>query len=65
MKTRLKCHWYSPSDGSAIYIGTFRPGSFTKSFDPPGAEARGNDWVLVIDDSSKRYPVPGKINQQE
>jgi hypothetical protein len=62
---RLKCHWYSPSDGSAIYIGTFRPGSFTKSFDPPGAEARGNDWVLVIDDSSKRYPVPGKINQQE
>jgi hypothetical protein len=33
---RLKCYWYSPSDGSAIYIGIFRSGPFIKSFDPPG-----------------------------
>ena len=31
-----------------------------KEFNPPGEPSRGaNDWVLVLDDPSKRYGAPG------
>jgi len=57
---RLNCYWYSPRDGNVQVIGTFNGGSYTKTFDPPGKEERGNDWILVIDDESKNYPHPGE-----
>jgi collagenase-like protein with putative collagen-binding domain len=33
----------------------------TRAFDPPGEPARGNDWVLVLDDAAKRFPPPGEL----
>jgi hypothetical protein len=61
---RLKCYWYNPRDGIIQSAGTFKSGAYSKIFNPPGSEARGNDWILVIDDASKKYPQPGKpVNQ--
>ena len=45
---RVKASWYKPSDGSTIQIGEFNNAG-AHEFDPPGAPADGNDWVLVLD----------------
>ncbi len=31
------------------------------SFEPP-THVAGEDWVLVLDDAAKEYPVPGRGN---
>ena len=59
--------WYNPRDGKcynnsgsavtapfAIYSA-----SGTRTFNPPGPEGMDRDWVLVLDDASKGYGVPG------
>lgn len=28
-------------------------------FDPPGSPERGNDWILVVDESNTDFPIPG------
>jgi hypothetical protein len=43
----FKASWYSPVNGSEIPVGSFKTGS-VESFDPPGNQANGNDWVLVL-----------------
>jgi hypothetical protein len=43
-----KASWYDPRDGSVKMIGTFKTGG-TRTFDPPGEPAPGNDWVLILD----------------
>jgi len=64
---RLICWWYNPRDGK-IYDNKFRAStrpfiSFsdkkTYRFDPPGEME--NDWILVIDDASAKYPTPGNL----
>jgi hypothetical protein len=45
---KVKAHWYSPRDGSKIEIGNF-DNNGVRNFDPPGEEAEGNDWVLVLE----------------
>lgn len=40
--------WYNPRNGEASLIGEFKNNG-TKSFNPPGDVADGNDWVLVLD----------------
>jgi hypothetical protein len=45
---KVSCSWFNPRAGSFKALGEFPAGKIT-SFDPPGEEARGNDWVLVID----------------
>ncbi|HEY1021986.1 MAG TPA: putative collagen-binding domain-containing protein, partial [Flavisolibacter sp.] len=40
--------WYSPRDGSTKVIARY-PNKGIRSFDPPGATAEGNDWVLVLE----------------
>jgi hypothetical protein len=64
--------WFSPRDG-LCYNGlaeTIREHPFDTirkpfgaviEFDPPGEPLRGNDWVLVLDDASKGFPVPGTL----
>jgi hypothetical protein len=54
---RVTAWWFNPRDGKAARIGEF-PGGGTREFVPPD---RGEllDWVLVLDDASKRYPPPG------
>jgi len=50
--------WFDPRTGGAISAGAFA-NSGTWEFDPPGKTARGNDWVLVLDDDAKNFPRPG------
>lgn len=45
---QIKCSWYNPRDGKYLSIGKF-DNKDVKSFDPPGEEKEGNDWVLVIE----------------
>ena len=54
----VQAWWYSPRDGKAVSIGTF-PNEGKKQFTPPAGPDRGSDWVLVVDDLSKKYPAPG------
>ena len=53
----VRTYWYNPKNGASTIIGTF-PRSGTRSFTAPNA-GRGNDWVLVLDDTAKNYGTPG------
>jgi hypothetical protein len=54
---QLVAHWYDPKNGEATDAGKFdKKGQ--KEFTPPSS-GYGKDWVLVIDDASKNYQVPG------
>ncbi|BAV05169.1 Putative collagen-binding domain of a collagenase [Filimonas lacunae] len=44
----IKAQWYNPRNGEYIAIETYA-NTATKTFDPPGEPAAGNDWVLVLD----------------
>ncbi|MBV4357647.1 glycoside hydrolase family 140 protein [Pinibacter aurantiacus] len=45
---KVKASWYSPRDGKYTSIGTFT-NKGVQSFDPPGEQKEGNDWVLVLE----------------
>jgi hypothetical protein len=49
--------WYNPRNGEAQAIGKFPKKS--REFIPPSS-GYGQDWVLIVDDSSKNYPAPAK-----
>lgn len=49
----VRARWYSPRDGSWQDIGQI-DNRGTHRFDPPGATAPGNDWVLVLDKGEDR-----------
>ena len=53
----VKAYWYDPRNGSVELIGEF-PATGTREFTPPSSGAE-NDWVLVLDDAAKDFPVPG------
>ncbi len=55
----VQAWWFNPRDGSVIQANNFIGGA-TESFDPPGLEEAGNDWVLVLDDQARGFPRPGK-----
>jgi hypothetical protein len=50
-------YWYDPRNGTSKLIATF-PGTGIQKFTPPTG-GRGNDWVLVLDDASKKFRAPG------
>lgn len=52
---KVACAWYNPRNGQYIAIGNFN-NKGTLSFNPPGEEKEGNDWVLKIE----AYPNPSK-----
>jgi len=52
----LQTYWYNPRNGKTKDVGTFA-NTGTKKFDPP-TKGYGQDWILVIDDYSKRYRKP-------
>ncbi len=54
---KVKAWWFNPRTGTASSIGTF-PCSGEQEFMPPD-QGELLDWVLVLDDASKRYRVPG------
>jgi hypothetical protein len=45
---RVKCIWFSPASGKSNVIGSF-VNKGKQTFDPPGEEKEGNDWVLLLD----------------
>jgi hypothetical protein len=53
---KLKAWWFDPRNGETTAIGEF-PNRGTREFVPPGKPARGNDWVLVLDDTARRFPA--------
>jgi hypothetical protein len=57
---KVKAWWFDPREGKAQTIGDF-PNSGVLEFSPPGLAGRGNDWILVIDDASSPFTIPGTI----
>jgi len=55
---KVTAWWYNPRNGKSTRIGELENGS-PHRFTPPDA-GEMLDWVLVLDDSSKRYPAPGR-----
>lgn len=55
---KITAWWFNPRTGKATRIGELDPGG-PRRFTPPDA-GEMLDWVLVLDDASKRYPAPGK-----
>lgn len=55
---KINAWWYNPRNGEAKSIGTI-DGKGSRQFVPPSS-GRGNDWILVLDDASKRFSVPAK-----
>lgn len=54
---RVRAYWFDPRTGAARMIGTFARAG-TRTFNPPGNERRGNDWVLVLDSGDAAFPAP-------
>jgi hypothetical protein len=52
----LVAWWYDPRIGTAHRIGEL-PGGGKHEFTPPSG---GPDWVLVLDDKARRFPIPGQ-----
>lgn len=55
--SKVRAWWYNPRNGKATKIGTF-PNSGPCSFQTPDM-GEMLDWVLVLDDASRKYPRPG------
>jgi hypothetical protein len=52
---QVNASWYSPRDGKAQSIASFANQGVRK-FTPPDT---ANDWVLVLDDASRKFAAPG------
>jgi hypothetical protein len=53
----VTAYWFNPRNGESKLIETFT-GQGTRRFTPPTND-RGNDWILVLDDTSKGFKDPG------
>jgi len=54
---KITSWWFDVRSGHSYKMETFNKTN-TKWFYPP-TKGKGNDWVLVLDDSSKKFPTPG------
>jgi hypothetical protein len=54
---QVKAWWFNPRNGQATEIGLFSNTGIRKFIPPSPGEFL--DWVLVLDDASKKYPPPG------
>lgn len=54
----LHAWWFDPRTGASMDAGVIASSTSEVSFDPPGEEIRGNDWVLVLDVDPAQAP-PG------
>ncbi|NMO16352.1 DUF4038 domain-containing protein [Pyxidicoccus fallax] len=53
----VRATWYNPRTGATQVLGTF-PNTGSRQF-TPASSGTGNDWVLILDDATKNYPLPG------
>jgi hypothetical protein len=51
----LRAHWYNPRSGESTLIEEFERTN-SRPFTPP---EWGPDWVLVLDDASRNFQLPG------
>jgi hypothetical protein len=56
----VAANWFNPRTGEVTKLGTFK-NEGAKTFNPPGEKNNGNDWVLVLDDASKKFSAPGTL----
>lgn len=56
---KLNASWFNPRTGEVTAAGTVA-NSGTRTFNPPGSPAPGNDWILVLDDVAQKFPAPGQ-----
>jgi hypothetical protein len=59
---KVTAWWFNPRNGKATGAGTFA-NKGTHEFTPPDA-GEMLDWVLVLDDASKKYAAPGSAQYQ-
>lgn len=52
---KLKAYWYNPRNGKTTNAGEVANTTENK-FTPP-SKGYGQDWVLVVDDAAKNYPM--------
>lgn len=50
-------NWYNPRTGEVKNAGTYG-NTGQHLFTPPKVNRDGLDWVLIVDDASKNYPMP-------
>lgn len=55
---KINAWWFDVRNGKSINAGSYNKAS-SQWFYPP-TKGKGNDWVLVLDDASKKFPEPGK-----
>lgn len=57
--------WYNPRDGKSYNDGNeaitkaaiINNDAQQRTFNPPGEPGENNDWILVLDDPSRKYPI--------
>ena len=55
---RINAFWFDPRTGEVKPPENI-PGTGTRKFTPPST-GRGNDWILVLDDASRKFKSPGQ-----
>ncbi len=60
---KVKAWWFNPRTGAAESIGEF-PNTGERAFTPP-QPGEQLDWILVLDDAGRDFPVPGKPMKQK
>ncbi|MPZ19087.1 MAG: DUF4038 domain-containing protein [Luteitalea sp.] len=55
---RVRAWWFDPRTGNSKEAGALHNEGVHR-FDPPGAPRQGNDWVLVLDDTTQSFAMPG------
>ncbi|MFY7909837.1 MAG: glycoside hydrolase family 140 protein [Emticicia sp.] len=53
---KIIANWFNPKNGQISEIGVFENVGI-KKFTPPSS-GYGHDWVLILDDASKKYVMP-------
>ena len=53
----VNASWYNPRNGGYATIGQYLK-SGTQSFDAPGPNGSGNDWVLVLESAGRQARLP-------
>ena len=57
----VRACWYDPRTGLATRVESPFARS-THTFTAPGEHERGNDWVLVLDDTAREFVAPGSVS---
>ena len=58
---KITAWWFDVKNGKSFLIGTLDKTG--KQWFYPPTKGKGNDWVLVLDDASKKFPPPGTLQK--